>query len=121
MTEKDTQLVAGLASDLNRELGMACQFCNTVFDGVNYHDAKTGHFEVVSTILNRDCDSEVWYCCHICRDNNEPCETFFPVSVIRCLTTELSSGNPQQFFKNRGISDANRNTEIGWVDIWLER
>ena len=80
---------AGVVSDFNRELGMACQFCNTVFDGVNYHDAKTGHFEVVSTILNRDCDSEVWYCCHICRDNNEPCETFFPVSVIRCLTPAI--------------------------------
>lgn len=82
--QKEAQNEVGLTSDLTQMLGMVCQFCNTKFDGVNCHDAKIGHFEVVSANLrfSRDCDLEVWYCCHICRDNNEPCETFFPMSVL---------------------------------------
>lgn len=50
---------------------LSCMYCGTPYDNRGNHcDIGTGHWEYNTT-------TEIWYCCHICRDNNEPCETFF--------------------------------------------
>lgn len=55
-----------------------CIHCDTPYDNSgNYHDSGTGHWEYVNTGNYKSKYTEIWYCCHICRDNNEPCETFF--------------------------------------------
>jgi len=57
-------------------MALYCTHCDTPFKGTNHPESGTGHWEEV----NVGGDTwEVWYCCHICRDNNEPCESFFPI------------------------------------------
>lgn len=52
-----------------------CQFCNTEYSpGSNHPCEGTGHWEEVDIGIN---EIEIWYCCHMCRDLDEPCETFF--------------------------------------------
>ena len=53
-----------------------CQFCNIPFKGTNHPNTGTGHWEYVDIGGKQ---WEIWYCCHLCRDKNEPCETFFPI------------------------------------------
>jgi hypothetical protein len=45
-----------------------CQHCGS----------KVGHDEIIWTgdLESLHCH-ELWFCCHSCRDKNEPCESFF--------------------------------------------
>ncbi|CAE6823287.1 hypothetical protein R70006_06310 [Paraburkholderia domus] len=46
---------------------------------------REGHYEEVWTGMASPDDDysgwEVWFCCHACRDQNLPCETFFPIRL----------------------------------------
>jgi hypothetical protein len=49
---------------------MICQHCNTAYD------LRCGHWEYIGTGGGKE---EIWYCCHICLDKGEPCETFIEI------------------------------------------
>ena len=52
-----------------------CIHCGIKYDSVGNHpDLGTGHWEEHDDGTG---ELEIWYCCHHCRDNNEPCESFF--------------------------------------------
>jgi hypothetical protein len=49
--------------------------------------AGEGHEEVVWTgddvedYGGQKCGWELWFCCHACRDTDQPCETFYPLRL----------------------------------------
>lgn len=47
-------------------------------------EGTIGHEEVVWTGVDDEDKSgwEVWFCCHACRDKDEPCETFWPIRLL---------------------------------------
>lgn len=54
-----------------------------------YCEGTVGHEEIVWTGNDSEDNKsgwEVWFCCHVCRDKNDPCETFWP---IRLRPTEV--------------------------------
>lgn len=51
---------------------VACQYC--------MGSDTNGEWETVWTGAEEALDGwEDWFCCHTCRDANEPCETFHPI------------------------------------------
>jgi hypothetical protein len=70
---------------------MTPEMVKRIDDGRYPHDTycmhcegNIGHEEVVWTGADNEDKSgwEVWFCCHACRDKNEPCETFWPIRLL---------------------------------------
>ena len=53
-----------------------CSYCDVVFTPFN------SHWEYVRTDDPELYDCEYWYCCHACRDADQPCETFFKPEFV---------------------------------------
>ena len=50
-------------------MNLFCIHCNN-------SDISKYHTEEIKT-LDYPPTWEIWFCCHICRDQNKPCETFY--------------------------------------------